>query len=66
MNRLKLSLEIYSISNIEKTCRVYKDYAKIRISKKESEVEVLFDNCKYDSWLTIKEFENYLIVVENR
>lgn len=65
MNKLKLNLDVYSIKNIEKTCQVYAGYAKIKISHVESKIELEFDRCKYDPELTMKEFENYLINIEN-
>ena len=65
MNRLKLNLDIYSIENIEKTCQVYEDYARIKILHEGSKIELEFNECKYDPDLTMKEFENYLINVEN-
>lgn len=65
MSKLQLSTDVYSLDNIEKTCTVYKDYAKIKIKKKRHRVEVIFDRCRYDSEITMKEFENYLINVES-
>jgi len=65
MSKLQLSTYIYSLDNIEKACTIYKDYAKIKIKKKHNRVELIFDRCRYDSEITIKEFENYLINIEN-
>lgn len=66
MNRvLQLSAEIYSDASIDKACRAYEGYAKIKVKKFEKYTELRFDRCKYDAELTIREFENYLINVEN-
>ncbi len=65
MNKLILNLDIYSLKNIENTCQVYADYASIKIIHMGSRIELEFDRCKYDSKLTMREFENYLINVEN-
>ncbi len=65
MSKLQLSTDVYSLDNIEKVCKIYKDYAKIKIKKKRDRVELIFHRCRYDSDITMKEFENYLINVEN-
>lgn len=65
VNRLILSMDIYSVDNIKETCNVYKDFARIGIKRSNDYIELTFDRCKYDADITIKEFENYLINVEN-
>ena len=65
MNKIVLNMDIYKRENIEKACMAYKDYAKIRVRVKNNRIELTFDKCKYNSNITIKEFENYLINVEN-
>lgn len=65
MNKLLLHTDIYSESSIEETCDVYKDYARIKIKWKNPYVELIIDRCKFTPDITIKEFENYLINVEN-
>lgn len=65
MNKLFLSVDIYSEASIKETCNVYKHYARIKIKWKNPYVELMFDRCKYDPDITIKEFENYLVNVEN-
>lgn len=64
-NKLHLNTDIYSESNIRKTCGVYKDYARIKIRSRKQYVELTFDKCKYEPSITMKEFENYLINIEN-
>lgn len=65
MIKLLLSTDIYSDTNIKKTCNAYRGFADIKIMKKDSYYELTFENCKYDPDITIKEFENYLINTEN-
>lgn len=65
MNRLYLSKDVYSEDSVKKTCLVYSGYAQIKLKQKNSHIELSFDRCKYDPDLTMKEFENYLINVEN-
>ena len=62
---MQLNLEIYSESSIEKTCEVYKEYASIKLKRKGKYITLYFNKCKYDSEITMQEFENYLINVEN-
>lgn len=65
MNKLHLNEAVYSLKSINETCDVYKEYAQIRMIQENSHIELIFDRCKYDPKLTMKEFENYLINVEN-
>ncbi|MGN9077150.1 HxsD-like protein [Oliverpabstia intestinalis] len=65
MNKSMLNMDIYSVENIKKTCNAYKDFARIKIKRNYNYMELTFDRCKYDTDITIKEFENYLINIEN-
>lgn len=65
MNKLFLNTDIYLEENIKKTCVIYKEYAEIKVEKINSYIKLTFNNCKYDTDTTMKEFENYLINVEN-
>lgn len=65
MKKLKISTDVYSIGNIHKTMDVYKGYANIDIQVENNRITLNFNNCIYDEDTTIKEFENYLIGVEN-
>ena len=65
MKVLNLNKTIFSIDNIKKTAAVYEEYAKIKIKIERMYYKVCFDKCKYDEDRTIKEFENYLIGLEN-
>lgn len=65
MVKLLLSTEIYSEKNIRNTCNAYKDFAKIKMKRKGTYIELIFNDCRYDQNITMKEFENYLINTEN-
>lgn len=65
MIQIKLNNQIYSCDNIDKTIEVYKDYADIIEKDAFGYTILLFYNCRYDERYTIKEFENYLIGLEN-
>ena len=65
MIRLIVNTEIYSLENISKAAEAYKNLAKIKISGKSENITILFWKCKYDEERTIREFENYLIGLEN-
>lgn len=65
MKELKLSKAIYSIEDIKKTVGAYSGYATMEIHNKGEHWGVMFSACKYDEKLTVKEFENYLIGMEN-
>ena len=65
MNRLELNTEIYSVENILQTCEVYKNLAEIRARKKKGKIILIFEKCRYECSITMKEFENYLINIEN-
>lgn len=65
MNELELAFDIYTESRIVKAIEAYKNYADISISRNPLSYILTFTNCRYDVELTIKEFENYLICLEN-
>jgi hypothetical protein len=65
MKKLKVSTEVYSIANIEKTVLAYKGIARITVRKATGYLLINFLKCKYDEDRTVKEFENYLIGLEN-
>ena len=45
-----------------KAVDAYRNLAKIQILRKR---KIVFWNCKYDEERTVREFENYLIGLEN-
>lgn len=65
MKKLKVNRSIYSDKSIEETMRIYKNHAVTTISYDNNYATVTFRNCKYDESQTLKEFENYMIGVEN-
>ena len=65
MKELKLSKAIYSIQGIKETIGAYSGYATMEIHNRGAHWGVMFSACKYDEKLTVKEFENYLIGMEN-
>lgn len=65
MIKLTLCEDIYSEEKIKHVMQVYKDYARINLKKKDDKYILEFKNCKYDEKITIQEFENYLIGMEN-
>ena len=62
---LEINTDIYSTASVETVKEVYKDYAKIETIKKGNVLILRFYDCRYDEKQTVKEFENYLIGVEN-
>lgn len=65
MITLKLSSEIFSLKKINLTKNIYSGYADITVGKEDDYWTLRFFNCKYDKEITIREFENYLIGLEN-
>lgn len=65
MITLSLNKELFSLDNIKEAESVYKGFAKISIIPEDRYYVVRFKHCKYDEERTVKEFENYLIGLEN-
>lgn len=65
MSRLILKKEIYSVKSIETAILAFRDIASITFFDQAPQFILQFSNCKADMDLTIKEFENYLIGLEN-
>ena len=65
MKKVKINRSVYSDGAIEKTRMVYKKYAMTTVRYKHNYAIITFWKCKYDVEQTIKEFENYMIGVEN-
>lgn len=65
MMKIKLNSDIFSLEKINHTKKVYSGYADIMIENIEGYWHLSFENCKYDESLTVREFENYLIGMEN-
>lgn len=65
MKRIEINREVYSDRVIEQALNDYKGIAKTSQKKKDKFFIITFWLCKYDESRTIKEFENYLIGLEN-
>jgi len=65
MIKLNVNLGIYSIETINEVVKAYSKLAKIKVTFKKDIAKLTFVNCKYDEKRTVKEFENYLIGIEN-
>ena len=65
MKQITLNKEIYSQDAVVRAVKDYKQFARITIADKNDYWIVKFFACKYDELRTIKEFENYLIDLEN-
>lgn len=65
MKRLKVNRSVYSDFAIEQTILAYRDYAVITINYQNDYAIITFWKCKYNEEQTFKEFENYMIGVEN-
>lgn len=65
MKKLRINRSIYSDESIAITLKAYQGYAVATVKYKKDYAIVTFWKCKYDEEQTIKEFENYMIGVEN-
>lgn len=65
MKKLKFNRSVYSDETIEKARVAYKNHALTVVTYKQQYAIVTFIKCKYDENQTVKEFENYMIGVEN-
>lgn len=65
MMELILNADVYSSKVIEAAILAYNSLATITVRQKDRQIQLVFDNCRFDPSITIKEFENYLIGLEN-
>lgn len=65
MISLRIRLEIFSPESIEQAVAAYNRLAKIHTCFEGEFARLDFFDCKFDEYRTIKEFENYLISIEN-
>ena len=65
MSKLVLKKEIYSACTIETAVSAFRNIASITVESQSQQFVLQFSDCKTDTDLTIKEFENYLIGLEN-
>ena len=65
MKKLQLSKDVYSYEKLRKVKAIYSDYAQIHVVPEKKHWLVLFTRCTYGEDETVREFENYLIGLEN-
>lgn len=65
MKILKLNSDIYNLKSIKKAQEAYRDFAHIKIINIKEGYILIFTRFKYSEIQTIREFENYLICIEN-
>ena len=65
MKTVPISTDIFSPAAIEQTMDAYSRVAKTAVRYDSSYAFVTFESCLHDEVLTVKEFVNYLIGVEN-
>ena len=65
MKKVKINRSIYSEETITAAIKAYQNHAVISAKIKDDYAVLTFWKCRYDEDLTIKEFENYMIGIEN-
>ena len=65
MRELKLNNEIFSMESIRAAKEAYLEIANITVLHGRRCTILFFTNCRHDVERTVKEFENYLIGIEN-
>ena len=65
MKKVQISRSVYSDKTIASTIKIYQNHAIVTAEFECGYVVLTFSKCKYDEEQTIKEFENYMIGIEN-
>lgn len=65
MKKVQINRSVYSDETIKQTMMAYKNHAVTTVKFLPKYAVVSFWKCKYDESQTIKEFENYMIGIEN-
>lgn len=65
MKKVQINRSVYSDKTIKTTLEIYQNHAITTVKFKADYAVVTFWKCKYDEEQTIKEFENYMIEIEN-
>lgn len=65
MKTLLINRSIYSDRSIRAALETYADYAAAAVEYTPQYAIVTFSECKFDQDQTVKEFENYMIGMEN-
>lgn len=66
MEKIRIRKELYSEDMIKECILAYRGYAKMTYKGDGEYWTLCFENCKYGEERTSKEFENYLIGLENQ
>ena len=64
-NLLRIKSNLYSEKNLRQAIEAYSKLCSIKYEIKNNIIEGRFMDCIYPEETTIKEFENYLISLEN-
>ena len=65
MKKLRVNSSVYSAETIRASMKAYQKHAITTVKYKLGYSEITFWKCRYDGDLTVKEFENYMIGIEN-
>lgn len=62
---MRLAKQIFTRKTIDTAINDYRELTQIKINDEREYWNINFFHCKYDKEVTEKEFENYLIGLEN-
>ena len=65
MTKIRLNSEIFSENNVRLAMEAYGDLARIQMDIQGEYYILQIEDTKYDESRTVKEFENYLVGLEN-
>ena len=65
MTKIRLNSEIYSENNVKLAVEAYCELARIQVDIQGEYYILQIEDTKYDESRTVKEFENYLVGLEN-
>lgn len=65
MKKIEINRSVYSDETIKTTMKMYQNHAVTSVKFGDKYAVITFWKCKYDEEQTIKEFENYMIGIEN-
>lgn len=62
---LKLNKDVYTEKAVREAIKAFKNYARIELTSSDQYYVCTFNQCRYNSGLTMDEFGNYLIDLMN-
>lgn len=65
MRKIQVNSEIFSEETVKQALRDYGNIAKTTLKNERNYFIVTFWKCKFDEDQTLREFENYMIGLEN-